>query len=241
MNSRELFKRTKLGQSWPVAAALLFTFSLAPAGHATLMTDGATLLVPGGSVLASPLIPGYDAGTLLADETKDFSYTTTSGTNTGTITSAVFMETGGTLDFYYQVFNSSTSATALARETNVNFGPTTVYVAYSIDSSNLDGVFADGTVPPITADLNATGTVVGFNFNPPISDEIGPGETSNVLVVSTTATTYSNGNANISDGGVATVAAYQPGSPVPEPMSMLLFGGGLLALGGFSRLRKGLN
>jgi hypothetical protein len=151
------------------------------------------------------------------------------------------MEAGGTLDFYYQIASNSTSSTALARETNVDFGSTPVYVGYSIDSSNLDGVFVDGTIFPISADLNATGTVVGFNFNPPISDEITPGTVSNVLVVSTTATTFTNGNANISDGGVATVSAYQPGSPVPEPMSMFLFGGGLLALGGFSRLRKRLS
>jgi hypothetical protein len=239
VNFREFFRRTKLGQSWPIAAALLLTFSLAPAGHASLV--GAIPVAAGGSIIPSPLVPGYDAGTLLADETEPFSYTTTAGTNSGTITSAVFMETGGTLDFYYQVWNSSASATALQRETDVNFGPTSVSLAYSIDSSNLDGVFVDGTVAPVSGDLNATGTVVGFSFFPPIIPGIAPGTTTNVLVVSTTATTYGNGNANVIDGGVDTVAAYQPGSPVPEPMSMFLFGGGLLALGGFSRLRKRLS
>lgn len=236
VNSREFLKRTKIGQLWPIGAALLLTFSLAPAGHATLV--GATPVLPTQTVLVSPLVPGYDAGTLLASETEPYSYMVSGSTNSGTITSAVFMEAGGTLDFYYQVANDSTSSDALERETDVSFAATSpLAVAFSIDPSNLAGVFVTGTEAPVTADLSADGSVVGFNFQPPQDGGVQPGTVSDVLVISTTATTYTQGNASVIDGGTDTVLSYQPGS-VPEPMSLFLFGGGLLALGGFSRLRK---
>jgi hypothetical protein len=74
--------------------------------------------------------------------------------------------------------------------------------------------------------MNSNGSVVGFSFNPPDSAKIAPGSDSNVLVISTDATKFTNGNASVIDGGTATVAAFQP-SVVPEPRfySLLLFAG----------------
>jgi hypothetical protein len=181
--------------------------------------------------------PGTSPGTLLASEDEAFSFTTTGGTTSGTLISAVFMEAGGTLDFYYQVENDSTSASAIARETDTNFGITTVYTGFRVDGSSLPGGFADGTVAPVTGDLNADSSVVGFSFNPPDSAKVAPGSTSYVLVVSTTSTNYTNGNASVIDGGTATVASYQPSNATPEPTTFMLLGGGLLALGGL-RLRR---
>ena len=54
----------------------------------------------------------------------------------------------------------------------------------------------------------------------------------------TNATNFKAGFANVIDGGVSTVGAYQPASGVPEPMTMLLLGGGLIALAGVRRFRK---
>jgi hypothetical protein len=62
------------------------------------------------------------------------------------------------------------------------------------------------------------------------------GETSPVLVISTNAMLFTAGNASVIDGGVTTVAAFEPAA-VPGPASLLLLGGGLLALGGVRRFR----
>src|SRR5579862_2266027 len=111
-----------------VRKSTLFTFcllvgllgsSLAVAG--TVSGCAATAGGPTPTTFVFPVdCTGTGPGTLLADMTSTFSYTTTSGTNTGTIESAVYND-GGTLDFYYQVTNDPTSATALARLTATNF------------------------------------------------------------------------------------------------------------------------
>jgi hypothetical protein len=227
-------KGIKFGPAWPIAVALLCAVILAPSSQASL--TGTVPTAPTQTVFPGFVSPGTDPGTLLASETESWSFTTTGGTTSGTLTSAVFMETGGTLDFYYQVENDPTSASAIARVTGTNFAGATISTGFRVDGGSLAGGFADGSVAPITGDLNSDSTVVGFSFNPPDSAKIAPGATSNILVVSTDATKFTSGNASVIDGGTATVASYQPGS-IPEPATFLLLGGGLLALSGL-RLRR---
>jgi hypothetical protein len=164
-----------------------------------------------------------------------FTYTTTAGTNSGFVYSAVY-DDKGTLDFYYQVVNNANSATALARLTVFNFAGFTTNSAFRTDGASLGTYFVNGTNPPVTSDSNANGGVIGFSFYPPSGPpaEIAPGQQSNVLLVSTNATKWTAGSASIIDGGSANVASFQPGS-VPEPGTLGLLGLGLVGLAGFRR------
>jgi hypothetical protein len=179
---------------------------------------------------------GMTSGTLDAWMSSAFTYTTTSGTNTGFIYSAVY-DDGGTLDFYYQVVNDPSSSTALARLTATDFAGFGTNSAFMTDGSSLTGTgFVDGTLAPQTSDSNVDGSVIGFSFYPPTGPptEIAPGDTSYVLIISTNATSYEAGNASIIDGGTDTVAAFQPGT-TPEPASLGLMGLGLIALASVRR------
>jgi PEP-CTERM motif-containing protein len=231
-----------------IAAAVAFAaivFVAVPSAQATLI--GTVLTNPGDTVFPGFVPPGTPAGTLLASLSAPF--VSTLGTDSGTAVSAVFRESGGTLDFYYQVNNNLTATNCghagqqgcdpLSRVTATNFFGFLTSTGFRVDGATLAGsLFANGTVTPVTADRNIVGDVVGFNFNPPDAAKILPGLTSNVLVISTNATAFAAGNVSIIDGGTTTVASFQPArSTVPEPTSLLLVIGGLIGLAA-RRLRR---
>jgi hypothetical protein len=58
------------------------------------------------------------------------------------------------------------------------------------------------------------------NFNPPVNAEIVPGQSSDVLVISTNATQFTAGNASVIDGGAAVVASFEPTGTIPEPAAI---------------------
>ncbi|MDQ6663353.1 MAG: hypothetical protein M3Z23_03060 [Acidobacteriota bacterium] len=218
----------------------LFTMALSVflpvAAHASFLT-GTTPTFAGGPSVLPGNASGSAAGTLLASNAAPYSFATTGGTTSGTLTSAVFQNPSGTLDFYYQVANSGSSASAIARESNTSFTGFATQTGFRTDGGGLAGaLFQNGSVPPVTAD--STGNVVGFSFTPPSTAKITPGSVSSVLVVSTLATSFTLGNAAVIDGGTQTVSAFQPTSGVPEPVSMMLMGTGLLALAGIGRFKK---
>jgi PEP-CTERM motif len=235
------FRPTQVGLNpkWSIPLlALGLLLVLVPSSQATLIgltptPDGATI-----SPLVTTEVPPLSTLVLGTDRLINYSFNTTAGTTKGTIETAIYREFTGTLDFYYQVANSASSATSIARETNTNFGSFTTDTGYRIDGSTLTGTkFVDGTVPPVFADRNMSGNVNGFLFDLLDSTKIFPGTTSSVLIIATNATRYTMGNSEVIDGGTQTVPTWQPTS-IPEPGSMLLIGGGLLALAGIRRFRS---
>jgi PEP-CTERM motif len=185
---------------------------LVPLSHASVLGNGT-------SVPPSPLFP---TGTLLVSTTG----TITTPTFSTSYTEWVYSDPTNTwchgcLDFVYQF---------------TNHGPDS-NERYSM--FNFAGVLADvGTDPfgvhdPTTIDRSINGPVIGFNF--PASDEIGPGQTTPLLVIETNTMKYVPGFVSAQDGTAGYGAGYSPAAPIPEPSSLALLGSGLAVAGGLLR------
>src|ERR1035438_9113278 len=174
----------------------------------------ASILGNGGSMPPSPLFPN---GTLVA---------WTSGTiSTATLddpyTQWVYADPNNTwckgcLDFVYQFTNNAGDANA--RFTMYNFA------GFLVDA----GTNPFGQHDPSTIDRSLFGPVISFNYS---TDEIVPGETTPLLVIETNALHFTTGFASVQDGTAGYGFAYAPASPVPEPSSLALIGGGVSVFG----------
>jgi len=221
----------------PIAATLLVgLFCGSPALAGTIESCAA---VPGGPSGTNSVLPrnctADTSGTLEGSMSSTYFYTSTDGTTAGFVYSAVY-DDDGTMDFYYQVVNSSSSATAIAQLSAFDFTGFTTNAAFITDGGGLGTVFVNGTIAPQLTNVEA-GATVNFNFNTPLeSGVIGAGDASYVVIISTNATSYTVGGDSVQDGGSSgTLAAFQPSNGVPEPASLGLMGLGLIALAGLRR------
>jgi len=190
------------------------------------------LLVPGDTDF--PVAVRTDAaGVLQLSQTVPFTLNGSGVSATGFVVEAVYLR-DGTLDFYYQVFNSIGNAD-VTRVEMTNFDSFTTFVFSRTDGGTLPANpgFADDGNPPIQAERSPDGTTIGWPFTPPSANAISAGEHSQVLVISTNATAFATtptGVGLIGAGGT-TVAGFQPIAGVPEPASLGLLGAGIVALG----------
>jgi hypothetical protein len=182
----------------------------------------AIIVLPGQRVGRGTLDVFADNPTLITSLTLPVN--SLSGAVFGTMTSAVYRNQFGTLDFYYQYVNGAGSD-PINRITMNSFRGFTTDVGYRTTAI---GPFVAGTVEPDEANRSFSGSVVGFDFDPPVA--IPSGATSRVLVVRTNATDFRNGWTSVINGGATTVAAF---APVPEPTTL-----GALALGALGLLRR---
>ena len=196
-----------------VVSAIAF-LPLAPAG---LLSSCA--LAPGSSCTL-PDDAGDAPGTMLAVKFDPFSFTTSAGITAGVLKTEVFRESGGTVDFYFIVFNTPTSAAALTHESILDFTGWNTSVAFRSDGSQVPG-FVDGNIAPLSAGRDFSGATIGFTFDP-----ISPNERSRVVVVSTNATNFVGGRAMIDGSGP--LDTFEPATP--EPDSLVLLGSSLLLL-----------
>lgn len=185
----------------------------------------ASILSVGSTAPPSPLAP---SGSVLA-------------TNSGTISTPTFTATyvtwvysdpsntfcAGCLDFVYQF-------------TNLGPDPLERFTVGSFAGVLVDaGTHPFGVHDPITVSRSASlnGAVVGFNFDT-FADEMLPGQTTVLLVIDTNATRFVPGFLSAQDQTSGFGYGFEP--VVPEPASLMMLGGGLLAIGGYLRA-KGFN
>ncbi len=161
------------------ALVLIALLAFASSAQASFIVPSA-LVTPGGPAIGVPLT-SQAPGTLLASLISPFSFATTAGSTSGDVLSAVYLNGSGTLDFYYQVIDNAGSATAISRESDTDFLGFLTAVAFRLDGGSLAGAgFTNGTagIVPVTADRDASGTTIGFNFVPaPPGTKIPPGTT----------------------------------------------------------------
>jgi hypothetical protein len=164
---------------------------------------------------------------------------------TGFLTAAVYRNLVGSLDFYYQFFNSSSSPDSISRITMNSFAGFTTDIGYTNENFDQDGNSlanfrgSRSNQVPLVGERVSDATV-GFNFGAgSFLPKINPNEYSSTLVIRTNATNYGIGSTSIINGAVANVATFAPtaGSNVPEPATYALMGAGLVALGLLRRNR----
>jgi len=174
----------------------------------------AVLLSPGG-VLAATYGPAPLGGTVLATTSVPFS----SGVLQGTLISSVISPTLNTnvaftgLTFTYQIAVSALSTDSASQISVSSF------TSFLTDTSyNNAGPYAGTGVPDFMSRSSGAGNVVRFTF---LTSPIGAGSSSALLVVQTSAQSWTYTTAGVTDGQTVNVSSFAPAA-VPEPASCAL-------------------
>jgi hypothetical protein len=192
----------------------------------------ATPLPPGGIVVPDT---SAETGTLVTSVSDSFS-----GKTSGSITEGVYSESGGTLDFVYQI---SVTTGQLGRLTVTNYAgvdlvtPTNgVSMTTTVPSGGIFSTPSAGGAAT-SADRSTIavdgGNVVGFNWNP----ELGATANTWILIIRTPAKSDASNLMNLIDGTVFQFTGLGPAT-VPEPNSLLLLAGIVPGLGWLAYRRR---
>jgi hypothetical protein len=215
-----------------ITKALLFAFALV---NLAVGTSRATLLSPGGVVLALPAFEPMGAKAI-ADITLPFSTPTYSGTLRSTVWLGDTSNPLGGLTFSYILTNDAASTDSIRRLGVLGFGNFATDVNWSL--------FLAGKAPTL-ADRTPGGAVVAFDFVGPLviddrtigAGPLDPGEKSRAMIVQTNARNFHLSLAGTLDDHLAIVGTFAPiGRIIPEPSSLML--ASLGALGFVWTLRR---
>jgi hypothetical protein len=184
----------------------------------------AALIVPGASSLgvAEPVPGGSVVGTL----SFPFAAASYSGVLTSEVRSGDPTNPLGGLTFTYSITTDATSTHHISRLTVNGFA------GYQTDMSYAAGT---GSIAATLMDRDTGGNVVGYRYLgvPLGAGTIAPGATTNLMVVQTNATTWTQTIASVINGSVTSVNALAP-AVIPEPASATA----LLAAAGLIRRRR---
>jgi len=202
------------------AAALAAALSAAPV-QATIYT-----LNPGSSVTANPSGAPV-GGSIVGQVTDPYSSGIMSGTLTSTVVSGDSSNPYGGLDFVYQFTVAPGSTDTASQLTVSSFAGLLTDVSYNTSS---------GTVAPTLFSRSSSGDVLRFSFFTP---DVSAGQTTDLLVVQTSAHTFVPGIGAIIDGQATDVGTLVP-MVVPEPgtTALLVAGLGGMALALRRKFRK---
>jgi hypothetical protein len=196
---------------------LLTTLIACGASIAVASQVSASVLAPSGNIAAAATAADPTTGSLIISTGPTlFSAPTFSGT----LTESVWQESPsanplGGLTFTYRLStNTGAGFTSIERVTGFNFS------GFSTDATYLLTTGSDQAPSGFTR--NGSGSVVGFDFDPP-AVSFDPGESTAMVVIRTNAVGYTAGSINIIDGSSTSVPGF---APIPEPAAI-----GLLALG----------
>jgi len=205
--------------------------SLASAGYAqTSLTDG-------GGTVTTPTVTILPTGdVLIAQMLSGYSFIGTQ-TIAGNVASAVYSNTLGGEDFFYQFTVNNTSTAPATAFSASDFTGFTVAVGQSNSTTGMSSDFSEGGTLSTLAQLNS-GTVT-FNFNAGGNGIVGIGGQSGTLLVRTNAHSFGVNNGSVIGGAAANAAIFAANSiPTPEPGVLALIVPGLLGIGGMIRRRK---
>lgn len=220
--------------------------TIAVAGLSTMaISANAAVLVAGTTGVGPTAGVPAGQGTLLASQV----FSGQAFTFAATFNQAVYRNTAGTLDFYFQVLRTGTGSVSSQEIRSFTISD---FAAYMVDgyASGPDpdgaGIFIAANNPTL-ANGTASGSTTTFGRSPSgsvVTVEFGANgltgtENSATYIFRTNATAYNNmGTFGIIDGSTLQGLTFQPVAAVPEPATwgMMILGFGMI--GGAARSRK---